>query len=205
MADQPAHVIDKGNQISLAIFAVHRNRWSVHDVGLPEVVGQFGLKAAPVHRRLFTRWHQSLAFKQPPHRAFGQVLLGLDHAPLASGANQSMDGGGGHLTAQPDQRNGGLWIERPSLTAIGSAVRIERFEPLAAFLVGTNPRANGAGGKSGALGERNLPLAGALLLEQPRALAPTQPCRADKIADHPKAEDRYLFFLFVIHRETLLG
>ncbi len=60
MADQPAHVIDKGDQISLAVFSLGAHRGAVHDIGLPDVIREFGLKAAPIHRRLFATFHQSL-------------------------------------------------------------------------------------------------------------------------------------------------
>src|SRR5512145_1245696 len=186
MADQPAHVIDEGDQIGLAVFAVDADRGAVHDIGLPELVGEFGLEAAPIHGGMFGALHQSLALEQSPDGAFGQVLFGVDHAPLLSGANESLYGDARHLAAHPDKRQGGLWIERPSLTAIASAMRIECFEPLAAFLVGANPRADGGRGKTGAMGERNLPVAGALLLQKPRALSPMKLARADKIADHPE-------------------
>jgi hypothetical protein len=98
MADQSAHVIDKRDQISLAVFSLGADRGAVHDVGLPDVVGEFGLVAAPIHRRLLSL-HEPLTVEEPPHRALGQVLFGIDQAALLSGADQAAYGGPGHFSS----------------------------------------------------------------------------------------------------------
>jgi hypothetical protein len=77
MADEPAHVIEKGDQIALSIFPFHTDRGSVHDIGLPDIVGELCLVAAPVCGSVLSL-HEPLTLEQSPHRALGQVLLGND-------------------------------------------------------------------------------------------------------------------------------
>jgi len=41
-------VVDKGDQVCLSVPIIDKDFRAVHDVGLPDVVGQFGLELAPV-------------------------------------------------------------------------------------------------------------------------------------------------------------
>ncbi len=98
MADKTAHVVEKSNEIGFSLLPSDKDRRAVHDVGLPDVVRQFGLVAPPVHRGCFPL-HEPLPFEEPPHRALGQGLLGIHQAALARGADQAAHGSFGHLSA----------------------------------------------------------------------------------------------------------
>ena len=50
LMDKPRVVIDAGEQEGLAQLAAADHPWTVHTVGLPQVVGQLDLEAAPILR-----------------------------------------------------------------------------------------------------------------------------------------------------------
>jgi hypothetical protein len=98
MADESAHVIDKGDKIGLSVFPFDTDRWSVHEVGLPDVVGEFCLVAPAVYGSLLSL-HEPLPLEQSPDRALGQVLLGIHQAALLRHADQAAYGALGHFPA----------------------------------------------------------------------------------------------------------
>ena len=55
VGDQSGMVIDDGNQVRFTVFPVNADLATVHDITLPQIVGQFGFELSAVNRRC-GRW-----------------------------------------------------------------------------------------------------------------------------------------------------
>jgi hypothetical protein len=198
-------VVDKGDQIGFAAPALDHDIGSVHHIRLPDVVWQFGLEFAPVHRRGCGRGHQAVAGKKAPDAGWRQAGAGGEQLAPVHGLDHRGHGGLGHLLAQLHQIGSGLRVDTPRLTAVASVPRIEGLEFLAAGLVARDPVAHGAFADAAAMGKGDGPFSGALLRQQPLALRPGQPGAGDKIGDDPEAEDGNLLFLLFVHGKAPFG
>ena len=49
MGDQPGVVVEKGDQVALAPLPIHQNLGTMHDIRLPDVIGELRLEPAPVN------------------------------------------------------------------------------------------------------------------------------------------------------------
>ena len=166
MRDQTAVVVDKGDQIGFATPALDHHARSVHHIRLPDVVGQFGLELAPVHRRRRSRRHQAVAGKKAPYAGWCQAGAGADQPPPVHGLDDRGHGSRGHFFAQLHQVGGGLLIDAARFAAVASVLWIQGLEFLSAGVVACNPVAQRAAADAGAMRKRDIPFSGALFRQQ---------------------------------------
>jgi hypothetical protein len=191
-------IIDEGNEIALATFAVDRHGGPVQHVGLPQIIGEFGLEAPPVDRSSRTAAGQALSLQdairggepQGDARRHQVLLLHLDQQPLQRC--------GGLFGAEFDQGADGFIIDGAAFAAVGAGGRRERRELAATGLVAPNP-ADRAGGEAGALRVRNVPALAALLFHQTLELTILEPCGAHEVTDDPEPKQRHFFALDIVH------
>jgi hypothetical protein len=83
--------------------------------------------------------HQSLAFEQAPDGAFAKCCSG-SITPRCRAVRLRVCTRALGISRRSPINASGLWIHSPSRAAIAAAVGMERFEPLAAFVVGAESK-----------------------------------------------------------------
>ena len=107
--------------------------------------------------------------------------------------------------AQPGQCQHSILIDLATLAYVASWCRLQGMQLSATFIIQGNPAPNGAGGKPGPAGIRNVPALPALLLNQSAKFSMVKTGCPHQVTDDPEAKQGHLLAFFVRHADLLQG
>jgi len=202
MGNQAAHVVDEGEEVGFAKPALGGDLDGVHAVRLPEIVGQFRLELAPVHRcRLFLK---PLPLEKSIKGCLRDPEVGRHQAPPLGLPKHRRQCHPPVFLLEPDQGQGLFFIQRPGRVLVGPVIRIKALQPPAALFPAPEPVEEGGTADPGPGGKWDLPVGLALVLQNFLFFAPAESAPADEVRDDPEPEPGDVLFDVFVHGDDLL-
>ncbi len=124
LRDEPAVVVDDGDQVGFSPLAVGEHLRAVHHIALPQVVDALGLElpAIGAHNG---RVHQVLPVQQPVDRGGAERHRRTQKPAMLHLFDEVGDRRPRQLLAQLDQGECGLFIQPPTFTLVAAILRVE--------------------------------------------------------------------------------
>src|SRR3990172_152333 len=203
VTDQPAHVIDEGEEIGFSLFPLYKYPRAVHTVGLPDVVGQFRFESSAIHRGDFP-FHQTPLFEQTIDGGGMHFDARMEYLPEVCLPQNDRKRCPLQLLPELHQGKDRFLVEDAGPPPIAPGIRVEALDSAPTLLVPSGPKQNRRDTDETPLGTGRLPCGGRLLQQQPLLLSSIELSVANKIVNHPKPKLRNPSFSFFVHSEHLL-
>ena len=121
-------IVNEGNQIGFSFLSLVFDHWSVHAIGLPQVVGKLCLETSAVFRQGAGEFHEVLLMEKTIHRRRGEFDARRHQSACVHLGYETDDGGAGQLSSYEDESKPGLLVDGSGFSLITASSAGESFE-----------------------------------------------------------------------------